>query len=81
MGYLIAALTVVHVGMVMGAMGRANAAGIWAATAGFFLMVVEIAIGLSLREAGAERRRLRTLHFWTMTAFAASLGIHLVLNG
>jgi hypothetical protein len=81
MGYLIAVLTVVHVGMVMGAMGRANVAGIWAATAGFFLMVVEIAIGLSLREAGTERRRLRTLHFWTMTAFAASLGIHLVLNG
>lgn len=79
-GYFIAVLTVVHMGMVMGAMGRANAAGIWAATAAFFLMVVEIAIGLSLREAREERRRLRSMHFWIMTAFAVSLGIHLVLN-
>lgn len=79
-GYAIAAFTVVHAGTAMGAMGRANAAGVWAATAAFFLMVLEIVVGLSLREVGAGRRALRRWHFWIMTAFVASLGVHLLLN-
>ena len=82
MGYAIAALTVVHVGMVTGAMGQANVAGIWAATVAFLLMVLEIVVGLSLRaEQTAARKPLRRFHFWVMTAFAASLGIHVLLNG
>ena len=80
-GYAIAALTVVHVGMVTGAMARANIAGIWAATVALLLMVLEIVVGLSLREVSAERHAGRRWHFWIMIAFVASLGVHLVLNG
>jgi len=80
-GYAIAAFTVIHVGLVMGAMGRANAAGIWAATAAFFLMVLEIVVGLSLREVGGGRQALRRWHFWIMLAFVVSLGMHVLLNG
>lgn len=80
-GYAISVLTIVHVGLVMGAMGRANAAGIWAATVALLLLVFEIVVGLSLREVGVERRRLRRVHFWIMTAFVTSLGVHVLLNG
>ena len=80
--YAIAALSVLHVGMVMGAMGRANVAGIWAATVALLLMVLEIVVGLSLREERtAARRPMRRFHFWVMVAFVASLGVHLLLNG
>jgi len=81
-GYAVAALTVVHAGLVMGAMGRANGFGIWASTVAFFLMVLEIVVGLSLREEQTlARKALRRLHFWVMTGFVASLGVHLLLNG
>lgn len=82
MGYIILALSVVHPGTVMRAMGRANSAGIWAATGAFFLLLFEIVLGLNLKEERLPARRpLRRLHFWTMTAFVAALGLHLWLNG
>ena len=81
-GYVIVALSTVHVGSVMGAMGRANGAGIWAATGAFFLLVFEIVLGLNLKEERLPvRRPLRRLHFWTMGAFVGALGLHLWLNG
>ncbi len=81
-GYVILALSTVHTGTVMGAMGRANSAGIWAATGAFFLLVFEIVLGLNLKEERLPvRRPLRRLHFWTMAVFVVALGLHLWLNG
>lgn len=80
-GYLILALSVVHMGSVMGAMGRANGAGIWAATTALFLLLIEILQGLNLKdETLPARRPARRLHFWTMAGFVAALGLHLWWN-
>ena len=80
-GYAILALSVVHAGTVMGAMGRANGIGIMAATGAFFLLLFEIALGLNLKDARlGTRQPVRRLHFWTMVGFAAALGLHLWLN-
>lgn len=81
-GYLILGLTAVHAGTVMGAMARANPAGIWAATGAFFLLLFEMAVGLNLKEEKLlARRSARRLHFWTMAGFVAALGLHLWWNG
>lgn len=81
-GYLIAGLTVLHVGLAMGLMRRAEATGIWGATAALFMLIFEIVLGLSLKDPGLSRRRvLRRIHFWVMVSFIAALGIHLVFNG
>ncbi len=80
-GYVILALSTAHAGTVMRAMGRANGAGILAASVAFFLLLLEILLGLSLKdEKLCARRPLRRLHFWTMGAFVAALGMHLWLN-
>ncbi len=80
-GYSILALTVVHMGSVMGAMGRANGAGIWAATGALFLLLVEITQGLNLKDERLPARRpARRLHFWTMVGFVAALSLHLWWN-
>jgi hypothetical protein len=81
-GYLILALSFVHAGTVMGAMGRANGAGIWAATGAFFLLLLEIILGLSLKDQRiSPRQPLRRIHFWVMAGFVGALGLHLWLNG
>lgn len=81
-GYVILALSTVHAGTVMHAMGRANGAGIVAATGAFFLLLFEIALGLNLKDERLPvRRPLRRLHFWTVVAFAGAVGAHLWLNG
>jgi hypothetical protein len=81
-GYFILALSTVHAGTVMRAMGRANSAGILAATGAFFLLLFEIALGLNLKDERLPvRRPMRRLHFWTMVGFAGALGAHLWLNG
>ncbi len=81
-GYLILGLTLVHAGTVMGAMGRANGAGIWAATGAFFLLLFEVIVGLSLKDARTlSRRLLRRIHFWVMAGFVGALGLHLWWNG
>ena len=79
LGYAILALSTLHAGTV--AMKRANSAGVWAATAAFFLLLFEIMLGLTLKEEQlSSRRPLRQLHFWTMAAFVAALGVHLWMN-
>lgn len=81
-GYFASGLTMVHVGASMRAMGRANAAGIWAATAALLLLVFEVVVGLSLREGGQRAKKaLRRVHFWIMICFASLLASHLWLNG
>jgi hypothetical protein len=81
-GYVILALSTVHAGTVMGAMRRANSVGILAATGAFFLLVLEIVLGLTLKDERLPvRRPLRRLHFWTMAALVGALGLHMWLNG
>jgi len=81
-GYAVLGLSFFHAGTVMRAMGRADARGIWAATASFFLLMFEVVLGLSLRAATLGSRRLvRQVHFWVMIVFAGLLVTHLWLNG
>ena len=81
-GYTILALSTVHAGTVMNAMRSANSSGILAATAAFFLLLLEVGLGLILKERSlAARKTLRRLHFWTMAAFMAALVMHLWING
>ena len=80
-GYAVLALSTLHAGTVMPAMGRANGTGIWAATGAFFLLLFEVVLGLSLKEEGcAERRAMRRVHFWVMVTFVGGLAIHLWVN-
>ncbi len=80
-GYVILALSTVHAATVMGAMGRANGVGIWAATAAFCLLVLEISVGLNLKDDGLARRRpIRRLHLWMMLGFVGTLAVHLWFN-
>jgi hypothetical protein len=80
-GYAILVLSTLHAGTVMGAMRRANANGILAATGAFFLLLFEVVLGLTLKDQSLPARRpMRRLHFWTMAAFVAALGAHLWWN-
>jgi hypothetical protein len=82
MGYGILALSTLHAGTVMHAMARANSIGILAATGAFFLLLLELGLGLNLKDERLPvRRPMRRLHFWTMAAFVAALGAHLWWNG
>ena len=81
-GYFAAGLTMVHVGASMRAMGRASAAGIWAASGALLLLAFEVGVGLSLREGGEwARKTLRRVHFWIMLGFVVLLILHVLLNG
>ena len=81
-GCVILALSMVHAGTVPRAMGRANSIGILAATGAFFLLLLEVVLGLSLKDEGVSGRRLlRRAHFWTMAVCVAALPVHLWLNG
>jgi hypothetical protein len=79
--YFTGGLTIVHVGTVMPAMGRANVAGVWFATGAFLLLGFEIVLGLTLRVSGGKGRALlRRIHFWIGVCFACLLTAHLCLN-
>jgi hypothetical protein len=81
LGYLILTLSMIHAGTVMAAMSRANQTGIWAATIALFLIVLEVMLGLSLKDIRLTGRTLfRRVHFWTMTVFLVLLTMHLWLN-
>jgi len=81
LGYAVMGLTLVHAGTVMPAMGRANSAGIWAATLAFFLLLLEVVLGLNLKdEQCSGRRTMRRVHFWVMVGFMGGLGVHLWAN-
>ncbi len=81
-GYVVLGLTLVHVLTVMPAMVRAQGTGIWAATVAFFLLLLEVVLGLSLKdEQCAMRRVMRRVHFWVMVGFVGGVGVHLWVNG
>jgi hypothetical protein len=81
LGYLILGLSILHGGTVMAAMSRANQAGVWAATIALFLLMLEVMLGLSLKDERLTGRTfVRRLHFFTMLGFVVSLAAHLWLN-
>jgi hypothetical protein len=81
LGYLILAFSIIHAGTVMAAMSHANQAGIWAATVALFLLMLEVMLGLCLKEIHASGRIfLRRLHFWNMATVVTLLAAHLWLN-
>ena len=82
MGYSILVLSFVHASVAMQPKARQNPLGILAATAAFFLLLGEVAVGPTLKkDRTTTRRPLRRIHFWIMIGFAGALTIHLWLNG
>jgi hypothetical protein len=80
LGYLALGLSTVHA--FTAAMARANSTGVWAATAAWLLLMLEVMLGLSLQNVQlAGRKSVRRLHFWNMVAFVVLLTAHLWLNG
>ena len=81
LGYLLLALVLAHASFVMGpAMGRADAVGIWSATLAFCLLLLQVALGLPLKNQLGGGSQLRRWHFWNMIAFVGLVSIHLVRN-
>jgi len=82
LGYALVALVLAHTSSVMGSvMGRSDPAGIWAATFAFFLLFLQVALGLILKSGAGNHRRLRIWHFWSMIGFVGLVVTHLVRNG
>jgi hypothetical protein len=81
LGYGLAALVLVHASLVMGpAMGRADAAGIWAATLGLSALFLQIGLGLLLKSGSDKQRQIRRWHFWSMIGLVGIVAVHLVRN-
>jgi hypothetical protein len=81
LGYALLAVVLAHTSFVMGpAMGRTDATGIWAATAAFFVLFLQIALGLVLKSGTANQRQLRRWHYRTMIAVVFFVLTHLWRN-
>jgi hypothetical protein len=81
LGYALVALVLAHTSFIMGpAMGRADAVGIWAAWLALLLLFMQVALGLLLKNGSPNQRQLRRWHFWSMTALAGLILIHLLRN-
>ena len=79
-GYAALALTIVHLSGSMGAMGGANATGIWLATFGVVGLTIQVLLGSNLQSPGGYRLEL---HRWHVTVFVAVLLLalgHVALN-
>lgn len=67
--------------MTLTRIGRFNATGLLLATGALVLIVWQAGLGLALRTArGTERRRLKRVHFGTMTLLVALVVGHIALN-
>ena len=67
--------------MQAGYMKRANMAGLWLATAALLLLVFQAVLGLALQDVKLKgRARIRSWHYWTMTAVVLCVAAHVWLN-
>jgi hypothetical protein len=83
LGYVIAAIVVVHAGVSTGtgAALRADAPGVYLATGALLLVFVQLFLGLLLREPSLRRRTVvRRRHVWVMAGIVALALGHIVLN-
>jgi len=84
LGFSIAPLTFVHLWPAMseGWVRRIDVLGLYLASLAFLLTIVQVLLGLRLRDMGsASRRRLRRVHFWTMAGIAGLAVGHVGING
>ena len=83
LGWAIPLLAFAHAWIAMsGGLARVvNLAGLWLATAAWLGMLLQAALGASLREkTGADRRTAKRWHFALMALIGASTVAHVVLN-
>ena len=82
-GFAIAALAFVHatVPMTSGPVRGANITGLYLATGALFLVLIQVFLGISLRNPRLpDRRTVRRWHFWIMAAMASAGLVHIWLN-
>ncbi len=81
-GYLLLTLGTAHGWMAMkpGRMASMNLAGLWFATAAWFLLLTQVILGLCLQIPGSKRLSLRAWHYWVMVTLVVCLGLHIWLN-
>lgn len=83
LGYLIAVLVLLHAGVSMGGgvALRSQATGIYLASGALALVVVQVFLGLLLREPSLRRRAvMQRRHFWVMVGIVALALGHIALN-
>jgi hypothetical protein len=83
-GYVIAVVTTGHALVTMrpDIAGRANRTGMYIATAGLALAIVQVGIGLVMRKlGGSSRSKAIRVHFWVMALLVLAVLAHLALSG
>jgi hypothetical protein len=83
LGYAIGGLVLAHawVSMSAGFATHVDATGLYLATGALVLIILQVAVGLRLRERGRRNhRQLRRLHFFTMVAILTTAAAHIVLD-
>ena len=83
LGYLVVGLSFVHawVPMRAGPMRRLSMVGLWLGTAALFLLAMQVALGLALRDPGLrERRENCRWHYGVMIGAVIVVAGHVWLN-
>jgi hypothetical protein len=82
LGYAVLALVFAHTSFLMGpAMSRSNTVGLWAATLAFLLLIVQVLLGITLRDGFSRNARtIKTAHFTCMITLCGLIAVHLLLN-
>jgi hypothetical protein len=83
LGYLAFIVSSSHAWLAMrsGNMRGIDSSGVWIATIALLIMLLQVAVGLMLRNpTQSNRRTLRRIHFLTMTFVAGFIVAHVALN-
>ena len=68
--------------MQLGNMTRVNMSGLLFATIAVGLLILQVALGLLLKDRQLQTRKLiRRWHYWTMFALIFAVAAHVWLNG
>lgn len=83
LAYAATVLCFLHAWIVMsrGRMTRTSSLGLYLATLALLLLFLQVVLGLTLQQRTlAERRVVRSWHFWTMAGVIVLIGSHIWLN-
>jgi hypothetical protein len=83
-GYLLLVFSTGHawISMQLGNMTRMNMSGLLFATIAVGLLILQVALGLLLKDRQLQTRKLiRRWHYWTMLALIFAVVAHVWLNG